>query len=61
LALADRVYALGDLDAGQTKTVTLSTAQANLAEFVRLQSQRFLTAASSAIKPSDANSPGCWT
>jgi hypothetical protein len=46
LALGDRVFALGDLEAGQTKTVTLSTAQGQtLAEFVRLHSQRFITAA----------------
>jgi len=46
VGIADRVYPLGALDPGQTRTVTLSAAQGqSLAEFVTQHSRRFLTAA----------------
>jgi hypothetical protein len=46
LGLGDRLYALGDLEAGQTRTLTLATTQGQaLGEFVRQHSQRFLQAA----------------
>jgi hypothetical protein len=46
LGIGDRVYSLGDLGAGETRKSTLNPSQGQfLPEFVRLHSQRFLSAA----------------